>query len=120
MKKAIVFPAGHGIPYVIEAPDGFDWDLSWVAKQLGCEWIEIVRPRRLPEGFIMLVDEEGLLKPNELNPVGSWFYQTDKHGEPIVGNVMIVKEVPGDEGPEIDGMSEEDVQDIFNLIGKED
>lgn len=38
----------------------------------------------------MLVDEEGLLKENEPNLVGSYLYETDKHQHPIVGNIVFV------------------------------
>lgn len=40
----------------------------------------------------MLIDEEGLLKENEPNPVGSYLYETDRHGHPIVGNILFVGE----------------------------
>jgi hypothetical protein len=95
-------------------------DLSDIASELGFEWCEIVRPRhRLPKGFVMIVDEEGLLKPNELNHVCSWFYESEKHGNPIVGNVMVLKEVMGDEGPELAGLDEDEINAVFDSIGKE-
>jgi hypothetical protein len=118
MKKAIVFPKGHGMPYCVDVPA--DITCEWIARNIGCEWVEIVRPRRLPEGIIIVCDEEGLLKPNELNPVGSWFYESDKHGEPIVGNIMILKEEMGDEGPEFAGMTDDEVNKVFDRIGKEE
>lgn len=117
MKKGIVFPAGRGVPYCPGVSD--EIDLSAIASELGFEWCEIVRPRRLPEEYVMIVDEEGLLKPNELNAVCSWFYESDKHGASIVGNVMILKEVMGDEGPELAGLDDDEIDKIFNLIGKE-
>lgn len=115
MKKGIVFPAGHGMPYCVDTPDDFGWE--WMRDTIGCEWIEIVHPKRLPNGFVMIVDEEGLLKPNVLNHVGSWFYESDKHGDPIVGNILILKEEFGDEGAECVGMSDADVDRVFNLLG---
>lgn len=115
MKKAIVFPKGRGVPYCVDVPA--ELDCSWMAKTIGCDWVEIVRPGRLPKGYVMIVDEEGLLKDNELNAVGCWFYETDKHGEPIVGNALILKEVYGEEGPECAGMDEDEIAKIFNLIG---
>lgn len=118
MKKGIVFPKGKGMPFVVDVAD--DIVLSDIAKLLGFEWCEIVRPRRIPGRCVMIVDEEGLLKDNELNPVGSWFYETDKHGEPIVGNIMILKEVMGDEGPELAGLDDKDVDAVFDAIGKEE
>lgn len=72
-----------------------------------CEMFEGVRAKRLYErlGFpflpamnegesvSMLVDEEGLLKEEPvINPIGSYLYETDKHGYPIVGNILFVGE----------------------------
>ena len=116
--KGIVFPAGRRVPYVVDVSD--EIELSDICEELGFDFAEIVRPRkRLPRGFVIICDEEGLLKPNELNHVASWFYETEKHGSPIVGNVMVLKEVFGDEGPELSGMTEEDVNKVFDAIGKE-
>ncbi len=67
-----------------------------------CDIYESVEPRRLytelnmqnepvttdGECVCMLVDEEGLLKENEPNLVGSYLYETDKHQHPIVGNIV--------------------------------
>lgn len=41
----------------------------------------------------MLIDEEGSLKENKPNLIGSYLYGTDLHGHPIVGNVLFVGEV---------------------------
>ena len=90
-----------------------------------CDLYELVRPKRLyskvkvskemeKEGhlMVMLVDEEGLLKSLESNILGSWLYETDKHGYPIVGNVLFV----GTEymGMEIDfcGISEDAAESL--------
>lgn len=35
-------------------------------------------------------DEEGLLKENEPNLIGSYLYETDKHQHPIMGNIVFV------------------------------
>ena len=66
----------------------------------GCDMLERVKPNRLysvfhcqsrpsrkhpGESVCMLVDEEGLLKENSVNVVGSWLYETDLHRNPIVG-----------------------------------
>ena len=92
MDKAIVITK-EGKITVVDCPE--DVSLKWMYSQINCEWIEIVRPRRLKRGFVMIVDEEGLLKPNRLNCHGSYLYETDKHGQPIVGDVLILKECDG-------------------------
>ena len=113
MKKGVVFPAGRGLPWVADVGD--EIELSAVARECGFEWCEIVRGGRLPKGFVMIVDEEGWLKPNEPNLVGCWFY-----GGPIPGTMMVLKEVWGPEGPELSGLTEDEVNAVFDAIGKED
>lgn len=52
-------------------------------------YIEIVRPAtiRLPDHFVMVVDEEGLLKGLPSNVIASIIY-----GGPIVGDVVFIRE----------------------------
>ena len=40
----------------------------------------------------MLSDEEGRLKENEPNLIGSYLYKMDQHGCPIMGNILFVGE----------------------------
>ena len=56
---------------------------------------------------MMLVDEEGLLKSSEANILGSWLYETDKHGYPIVGNVLFVGTEYKNMGIDICGVPED-------------
>jgi len=85
-----------------------------------CDIYEVVMPKRLytewqmssmatgvpGECVLMLADEEGRLKPNECNMVGSYLYMSDKHGNPIMGNILFVGEVLGDDGPEFCGIED--------------
>ena len=64
-------------------------------KSLGKEvggHIEVVHPRRLEAPFVMIVNEEGRLEGLPLNTLGSALYVTPIHGEPIVGNIIILQE----------------------------
>lgn len=56
----------------------------------GC--IEVVHPKYLPQGFCMVVNDEGLLMGLPLNRFCSVLYGTPEHGQPIVGNGVILKE----------------------------
>jgi len=115
MEKIVKVPV-FGDVEILDAPEDFDY--KWLAKQIGCDWIEVVRPRdRLAEGLIMIVDEEGLLKENVINIAGSWLYGTDLHGQPIVGDMLIIKEVYGDDGPEFASMSEETAESLKEDLG---
>ena len=85
----------------------------------GCTMLEMVRPRRLYGNSVgelgctlevlekgkskavgMLVDEEFLCRDNkpEINMVGSYLYESDKHGSPILGNVLFVGLAYGEDG----------------------
>lgn len=60
----------------------------------------------------MLIDEEGLYHDVDVNIVGSYLYETDKHGHPIVGTILIVGEMWTSGGIEFCGMSDNQ----FNLL----
>lgn len=60
----------------------------------------------------MLIDEDGLHHDLDVNYVGSFLYETDKHGNPIVGDILIVGEVWTGDGIDFCGMSEQQ----FNLL----
>lgn len=60
----------------------------------------------------MLVDEEFLYHDLDMNGVGSFLYETDKHESPIMGNILIVGEVWTGDGIDFCGMSEQQ----FNLL----
>ena len=92
-------------------------------KAIGCDMVEIVRVSKLPANYVLVVDEEGLLKEKpSLNVIGSYLYGTYKHDQPIVGNAVIMKEVMTDEGidlawltkKEIDWLEERMEKDIWN------
>ena len=60
---------------------------------IGCDWIELVEPDSIVEnGYLMLIDEEGKLRDGQLsiNCIASDLYGSDRHGDPIVGNAIIV------------------------------
>lgn len=51
------------------------------------------RPTKVPGQCVsMLIDEEGLLKPNHANMIGSYLYKFDEHKIPIAGNILFVGE----------------------------
>jgi len=54
----------------------------------------------------MLIDEEGLLKENEPNLIGSYLYETDRHGHSIMGNILFVGEEWGSDGIDFCGIED--------------
>lgn len=85
-----------------------------------CELYEHVMPKRLYKELggsdkvtktkgscvSMLIDEEGLYHDLETNMVGCFLYETDIHGAPIVGTILIVGEQWGSDGIDFCGISE--------------
>jgi hypothetical protein len=82
--------------------------------------IEIVQPVGLPEDYCMIVDEEGLLKePVVLSPIASVLYGVKEHGNPIVGNVLIAKNVFEPDGIDTAPLSKADVKRLIEHINGE-
>lgn len=91
-----------------------------------CELMEHVMPNRLykvlgasnrPNKELgsctsMLMDEEACYHDLEVNLVASWLYESDIHGHPIMGTVLIIGEHWGGDGLEFCGMSDEQ----YNLL----
>lgn len=62
-----------------------------LGKEVGGR-IEVVHPRELRVPLNMIVNEEGRLEGLPQNALGSFLYGTPIHGEPIVGNIIILQE----------------------------
>ena len=108
----------NGTADIIEVPDQREW--TWYSQQIGCDYIENVYPRGLEDPYMMVVDEEGLCKDKPvLNFYASWLYETHKHGQPIVGNVLIMKQLIGEDGPEIGGMEKSEAEAIQRKVHSE-
>lgn len=73
-------------------------------------FMEVIRrsPRDLLGGnAVMVVDEEGRYKPDlSVNPVGSVLYGSLVHGQPIVGDVLIMGEEMTMEGADFCDLSD--------------
>lgn len=91
--KAVVFTTKN-TAYVRE----FESPMIKTAEEVVGDLVELVRPTGL-SGFLMLVNENGLLHKLPMNIAGSLFYGTPIHGSPIVGDIVIAKDsamkVPG-------------------------
>ena len=82
-----------------------DHEFGWYAEQIGAEFVEPVHARGLKTPYVFLCDEEGKLKDRPvINFLGSWLYETHKHGEPVVGDILILKEVMKHGERDLDGM----------------
>ena len=58
----------------------------------------------------MLVDEEGYYHDLPVNFIASWLYETDKHGYPILGDVLIIGEYLDIDGIAFSGLCNTQIQ----------
>jgi hypothetical protein len=79
-------------------------------------YIEIVHPRRLEFPYCMIVNEEGLLRSLPHNLYGSYLYGTEVHGNPIVGDIVILKEGFVNGEPDLVGLSDEECSTFADQI----
>lgn len=93
----------------------------------GCRCVEHVAPKRLytvlgairkridvpGETVGMLVDEEGYFQKLDVNLVGSYLYETDRHGNPILGNILIIGEMYEHCGISFCGINDEQFEILY-------
>lgn len=75
-------------------------------------WYERVHPVGLERPYCMMVNEEGRLMNLPLNLTGSVLYGTPQHGQPIVGDVIFLKDGYHDGEPDVVGMTAEEAQSL--------
>ena len=89
-----------------------DSEIFQIARDvIGCEWIEIVEIKsRGNDQHVLLIDEEGKLKPGMalINCIASHLYESEKHGDPIVGTAMIAKK----DGEDLHLLTETEARDL--------
>ena len=95
-----------------------DRDLNeQIHDELGGAFYEIVRTRSLGHKFLMLCDDEGLLKGLPINDVASELYGIRVHGCPIVGDVLIMREYMDEDGErDICGLDLYDCDELINKL----
>lgn len=81
-------------------------------------WYEHVHPKGLEYPYCMMVNEEGLMHRLPLNLLGSLLYGTQQHGQPIVGNIIILKEGYYAGEPDVIGMTEDEGQRLGDKLIK--
>lgn len=73
-------------------------------------WYEHVHPIGLNRPYSMMVNEEGLLLDLPTNLLGSILYGTPIHGQPICGDIVLVKDGYHAGEPDVVGMDNNEAQ----------
>lgn len=88
-----------------------------MADAIGAELVEIVQPKFLDDKYCIVCDESGLLKPDpQINIAASWLYGYQEHDCPIVGNIIIMKNVFTDDGIDTIGLDDADIVELKAMI----
>lgn len=91
-RYAVLLTETQDVRVIACNPDKGIFDIG--RKAIGCDWIELVEAEPLAkDGLLMMIDEEGKLKPGGalINATASALYGTERHGDPIMGNAVIVR-----------------------------
>ena len=89
-----------------------------VIKKAVGGWYEHVHPMGLDRPYSMMVNEEGLLLGLPMNRLGSELYGTPRHGQPIVGDVLFLKDGYDGGEPDVVGMTEDEAQHLGDKFVK--
>ena len=89
-----------------------------VIKEAVGGWYEHVHPMGLERPYSMMVNEEGLLLGLPLNRLGSELYGTPRHGQPIVGDIVFLKDGYDGGEPDVVGMTEDEAQRLGDKFVK--
>ena len=79
---------------------------------------EHVHPMGLDRPYSMMVNEEGLLLGLPMNRLGSELYGTPRHGQPIVGDIVFLKDGYHGGEPDTVGMTEDEAQRLGDKFVK--
>lgn len=88
-----------------------------VIKEAVGGWYEHVHPVGLDHPYSMMVNEEGLLGL-PMNRLGSELYGTPRHGQPIVGDVVFLKDGYDGGEPDVVGMTKDEAQHLGDKFVK--
>lgn len=93
-------------------------DFFQIAEKMGWRITEHVKTWGLGPDLCMLIDEEGRLKEPRLplNNFASFMYGFLVHKIPILGNIVIMKDVRTTDGMGIGGLDDDEIDKITKMI----
>ena len=97
MKHCVLLDPMTSTARIVRVDDKADVMIT-LYNLIDCDMVQLlpVYPGRLQNGFAVLVDEDTYGKPNVFNPLASWLYGCDDHGQPIFRGAVIMKDTQND------------------------
>lgn len=118
----MLFTENFAIKDVPFEGDTADSNLDVYYKYIGCDCIDIVIPYGLDkegqEKYCLIVDDEFLFNNPVINYPASILYGSLKHGQPLMGKVLLGKNKMTDDGIITVGLDEEDKRYIHESLRK--
>ena len=111
--KAILITTNDEVS-IVDLQTGIQPLYKSINQTLKADLFESVHPKFLPQGIAMLVDESGRCKGLPINQYGSLLYGVHIHGEPIVGDILLMKEGFTQEGYDLVDFPEDELNEQFN------
>ena len=105
----VMLTSGQAVGIVEVEPGEKMFDCA--RRAIDCEWIEVVEPAGLQgQDYVLLIDEESKLKGDVhfVNCIASYLYESQEHGDMIIGNAMIVKQ----DGEDLRFLTEDEALDL--------
>ncbi len=78
--------------------------------------MEHVTARRLERPYCLLINGEGGILGLPENKVGCYLFETEEHGYPLFGDILIMKERWTSEGVDFTGLAEEDIASVTEML----
>ena len=97
MKAYVLLEAMTNSAKVIRVMNDVDVMQAMYAT-IGCDTVQLIPlyPDRIPKGYAALCDEDVYGKEKVFNPLASWLYGADSHGQIVTRNAVIIKSIPED------------------------
>ena len=105
----VLIPADGLFAQAVEANEG-EKVMDYACRVIGCDLVDVPRTS-LSEEYCMFVDDEGLLTENPRpNMIASYLYGFCEHGQSIVGNAVVLRDIETDDGCDSTFMSKEEAE----------
>lgn len=118
MKQALIIRVSDKVVEIDRVP--FEQGtLDFYYKEIGCSCIDIVPCYGLSVKADLIIDDEGLFAELPiLNPQASMAFGYLEHGQPIVGNAILVKPHETPDGVDETGFEPEELDKILDEINR--